>query len=324
LLLRGGPLSSTGFERRLVIADASSTTTSEADISFLGLENAPLERADVAVLCAPFEATVSYGKGTARGPQAILVGTTHLETFEEEMAWDFEGNLAVATLPEISRKKDEPAEIYLRRLRETAAGLGLAPPFPLTLGGEHSITPAVMGGIFPDAEDLTVVQIDAHADLRDEYDGSAWNHACAMRRVLDLNVRRLVALGIRSAETEEFALARDDDRIVTHHAHTLQDPGRWAVMIEELTGLEGPVYLTVDIDGLDVPWCPGTGTPMPGGLTWYQTLEIVRTLARAENATLVGADIMETVPQPHSQVNEMVAAKLAQKILSYHFHPKIT
>lgn len=294
---------------------------SEMTTTFLGLENAALDRADVAVLCVPFEATVSYGKGTARAPDAILEGTTHLETFEEEMAWDFDGKLAVTTLPPFARRRDEPAEIYLRRLRATTAGLGLVPPFPLTLGGEHSITPAVMGGIFSNANDLTVVQIDAHADLRHEYNGSAWNHACAMRRVLDLEVRRLVALGIRSAAASEHALARSDDRITTYYAHELQDPVRWSSMLQELAALEGSVYLTVDIDGLDVSWGPGTGTPMPGGLTWYQTLDIVRAVARARAATLVGADIVETAPQPSSQVNEMVAARLAQKILSYRFHP---
>jgi agmatinase len=192
----------------------------------------------------------------------------------------------------------------------------------LTLGGEHSITSAVPAGLRDDCGDVTVVQLDAHADLRDEYGDSKHNHACAMRRVLDLGVKQLYAIGIRSADAEEFALARDDERITTWYAHQLQDSTAWSDLLESLRDLTGPVYLSVDIDGLDCTLCPGTGTPQPGGLSWYQALDVVRAVARESQADLFGADIVEVAPMDQTRVNEMVAAKLAFKILGYRFAPR--
>jgi len=230
--------------------------------------------------------------------------------------------LKLATLSPLAPEKGERSEAYLPRLRDSIAALGLAPPFPIFLGGEHSITWALLAGLRTRFEDITVVHLDAHADLREEYDGSEHNHACALRRVLDLGVKRLISMGIRSTEREEFELARQDPRIETTYAHQLQDPGVFAALCDELRALDGPVYLTIDIDGLDCTLCPATGTPQPGGFSWYQTLDLVRATVRESGAEVIGADIVEVVPMAGSQVNEMVAAKLAYKILGYRFAPR--
>lgn len=289
---------------------------------FLDMPGAPMGRADVAILSVPWEGTVSFGSGTARGPAAILRAGPHLETFDEELGWDAEGNLQVCTLPPIEPSSGERPESYLARVEKTCAALGLLPPFPLTFGGEHSITAAVMAGLREDWSGVTVVHIDAHADLRDSYDGSRLNHACAMRRVLDLGVSKLLSIGIRSCTAEEFALARDDDRIETLYAHQMREDGRWEAMLDRLRSLEGPVYLSIDIDGLDCTLCPGTGTPQPGGLSWEQALDVLRATIRESRAELIGADIVETAPMEQSQLNEMVAAKLGFKILGYRFSPR--
>ena len=289
--------------------------------NFLDMEGAPLDEADVAILSVPYEGTVSYGGGTARGPQAILTAGPHLETFDEELAFDLDGGLRVATLPPITPDPAERPESYLARLKSACMGFGLCPPFPLTFGGEHSITPAVLGGIRGDCSDVTVVQIDAHADLRDEYNGTKNNHACAMRRVLDLGVKQLVSIGIRSCTGEEFEMARDDHRITTWYAHELRAPGRFEALLESLREIEGPVYFTVDIDGLDCTLCPATGTPQPGGLSWFEATDIARALVREGKAEVFGADIVEVAPMEQSQINEMVAAKLGFKILGYRFAP---
>ncbi len=302
-----------------------SDTTSHADSGpvphFLDAEPSSPEEADAAVLSVPYEGTVSYGTGTAEGPAAVIGAGPHLETFDEELEWESDGSLKVATLRPIAPDPAERPESFVARLKGVCAGLGLVPPFPLTFGGEHSITPAVLAGIRDDLTDVTVVQIDAHADLRDSYHGSRDNHACAMRRVLDLGVRRLIAVGIRSCTAEEFALARDDERIDTLYAHQMHDPVRWQRLLEDLRALEGPVYLTVDIDGLDCTLCPGTGTPQPGGLSWEQALDVVRAVIRESRAEVFGADVVEVAPMAQSQVNEMVAAKLGFKILAYRFAP---
>ncbi len=289
---------------------------------FLDMKGTGLEEADAAVLSIPYEGTVSYGKGTGAGPAAVLTAGPHLETFDEELQWDADGGLKLATLPPIEPHPDERPEAYLSRVKSVCAGLGLAPPFPLTFGGEHSITPAVLAGLRADFSEVTVVHIDAHADLREEYAGNRNNHACAMRRVLDLGVRRLVSIGIRSCTAEEFALARDDQRIETWYAHALHESGRFESLLDRLRGIEGPAYLTIDIDGLDCTLCPGTGTPQPGGLDWYQAVAVARALIRESRAEVFGADIVEVAPMAQSQINEMVAAKLGYKILVYRFAPR--
>lgn len=289
---------------------------------FLDMEPSALDHADVAVISIPYEGTVSYGSGTAQGPGAVMVAGPQLETFDEELEWDADGHLRVVTLPAIVPDPAERPESYLARVKSTLMGLGLCPPFPLTFGGEHSITPAVLAGIRNDCSDVTIVQIDAHADLRDEYQGTRNSHACAMKRLLDLGVKRLIAIGIRSCTAEEFAFARDDQRIDTWYSHELREASRWQTLLAELRALEGPVYLTVDIDGLDCTLCPGTGTPQPGGLSWEQALDVVRAAVRESRAEVFGADVVEVAPMEQSQINELVAAKLGFKILGYKFAPK--
>ena len=305
------------------MSDSTPATTDPVEAPhFLDMAASTLEDADAAILSVPYEGTVSYGTGTAAGPAAVLAAGPHLETFDEELEWDADGALKVATLRPIAPDPAERPESYLTRLKSVCMGYGLVPPFPLTFGGEHSITPAVLAGIRDDLSDVTVVQIDAHADLRDEYNGSKNNHACAMKRVLDLGVKRLIAVGIRSCTADEFEMARDDDRIETLYAHQMRDPKIWMDLIEDLRALTGPVYLTIDIDGLDCTLCPGTGTPQPGGLSWQQALDVVRATVRESKADVFGADVVEVAPMEQSQINEMVAAKLGFKILGYRFAPR--
>ena len=284
-----------------------------SDVGFLDMEGSSLDEADAVILPVPYEATVSYGKGTA------LVAGPHLETFDEELEVELADALKLCTLEPLGPEMGERPEAFLPRLRDSCRALGLNPPFPLMLGGEHALTPWFLEGLRDDCTDVTVVHIDAHADLRDEYGGSPLNHACALRRVLDLGVRRLISIGIRSCEAEEFALARSDERIETWYAHDLQDSSRWDALLTELRELSGPVFLTIDIDGLDCTLCPGTGTPQPGGLSWYQATDVLRAVLRKSDADVFGADIVEIAPMPGSQINEMVAAKLAYKILGYRF-----
>jgi len=297
-------------------------------LTFLELPDAPLESAEVLVARAPYEGTVSYGRGTAKAPDAILTASRHLETFDEELAFEHEGRVHYHVLPEVPPRGNEPPESYLPRLtRALGEALGLrgatpASAFVLGLGGEHSVSAALIEAYVEDPSALTVVQIDAHADLREHYRGSRFNHACAMRRILELGVKRLVAIGIRSAEREEFRLAASDPRIETFYAHQLEQEADFAALLEHLRAIEGPVHLTVDADGLEVHLCPGTGTPQPGGLAWNGTMAILRALLREGKAKVIGADLCETVPQPHSQVNEMVAARLAFKIAGYRFAPR--
>jgi agmatinase len=294
----------------------------DTPLSFLELGNSTLDEAEVAVIRVPFEGTVSYGKGTSAAPDAILRASWHLETFDEELEFEHEGAVRYCVLPAIVTDANERVEAYLNRVTRVCAGYGLAPPFYLGLGGEHSVTSALLKGILKQPDEVTVVQIDAHADLREEYQGSRFNHACAMRRVLELGVKKLVAIGIRSAEKSEYELAREDPRIETYYDHELAAEARFEELLERLRGLTGPIHLTIDADGLDCSLCPGTGTPQPGGLSWAQTLAVLRALIAEGEGELLGADLCEAVPQPSTRVNEQTAAKLAFKIVGYRFAPR--
>lgn len=282
---------------------------------FLDLPQTAADGAENLVLCFPFEGSVSYGRGTAMAPEAILEASMHLESYDEELDLELADRLKVAALPALEPHPDESADTYIARVREFVGALDLRERFPLSFGGEHSITGGILPALPVEHGDLTVVQIDAHADLRDSYAGSINNHACAMRRVLDLGVKRLFSIGIRSATADEAKLVREHEAIVRCWDFELEE--RWSWLLEQLRALRGPAYLTIDVDGLDPTLCPGTGTPQPGGLNWRQATAVLRALILESDATLIGADVMETVPQPHSRVNEMVAAKLGAKILAY-------
>jgi agmatinase len=284
---------------------------------FFDLPQSTPEVADILVLSFPFEGSVSYGAGTGGGPEAVREASLHLEEWEEETQLDLGECLRIAALDPLEPTEGESSDEYARRTREFCANLSRGDRFVLGLGGEHSITPNLLAGAYADLNGFTVVQIDAHADLRDSYNGSRHNHACAMRRALDLEGVRLEAIAIRSSTREEAELSRTDPRIHTWWAHELSKPGVFEQLLARLRSVRGPVFLTVDVDGLDVTLCPGTGTPQPGGLSYTQTLDVLRALILEGDCTLVGADFMETTPQPGSRVNEMVVAKLCQKILAY-------
>lgn len=281
-------------------------------VSFLGLTGRLSDPATAryAVLPVPYEGTVSYKTGTAAGPAAILEASMQVETFDDELRAEFI-DAGVATYPAVE-PADNPAE-QMRRVRAAAEPILRAGKFLLTLGGEHSITAALVAATTAVHGALTVLQIDAHADLRDRYDGSEYSHACVMRRVLGL-AERICQVGIRNFSLEESRDCPDQVARLITPAVIASDPN-W---VNRALGLLGPakkVYLTIDIDGLDPSIAPGTGTPEPGGLTWPQTLELVR--AVCTRRTVVAADIVEVRPIPPNHVTEFLAARLAYKIVAY-------
>ncbi len=186
--------------------------------------------------------------------------------------------------------------------------------FLLSLGGEHTITHGLVNGLFADPAEATIVQIDAHADLADELDGWRWSHGTVMRRLWEQGCR-LIQIGIRSLTRDEYHLATDDSRITTYYAHEMN--GRWPEVLESLRRIEGKVYLTIDVDGLDPAIIPSTGTPVPDGLSWRQTIDVIRVLTTQTPCRLVGADIVEFVPSPAPPGCDPAAARLAAKLLAW-------
>jgi len=282
--------------------------------SFLDLVRADAgDPASARAVVIPFglEASVSYGAGTAAGPAAILAASHQLELYDEELGCEPYRSWGVAALrePAVAR----PIAAALTQLQAIVQTVVVAGKFPLVLGGEHSLTAAAVATLAARHKDLVVVQLDAHADLRDGYQGERFSHAAAMRRVLDHPGVSLVSIGIRSISQEEVDFYEAHrDRIAIHWA---KDQARWS--LDDITApLEGrPIYLTFDIDALDASLMPATGTPTPGGLGYWQALALLRRIC--ERGEVVGADLVELAPIPGLHACDYTAAAIAYKLLSY-------
>ena len=219
--------------------------------------------------------------------------------------------IGIYTLPEMELPFDDMKDI-MAEIGRVAAAILDHDKFPIVLGGEHSITGAVVGAVAARHPGLSVLQIDAHADLRDTYMGTRFNHACAMRRVLDH--ARCTQVGIRSLSTEEAHAAPSLATTIFYDVNMRQD-ANWIAKVVESLG--ETVYITVDVDGLDPAIMPATGTPEPGGLSWHELLSLLRAVITARN--VVGCDIVELSPLPGVAAPNFLCAKLIYKILTYQF-----
>jgi agmatinase len=259
--------------------------------TFLGLPDAG-ERARVAVVCAPYDLTSTYGKGADRGPEALLAASHSVETWDEETSRDLEPVGYTVWRPAdaaaFGRLSPEAmvAELQAVHARCIAAG-----KLTFGLGGEHGITYGQFAALHERYPDLAVLHIDAHLDLRDSYEGSKHNHACIAARFVEAGVP-LVQVGMRSCSREESALVAARGL----HIHWAREvAGHTAYHREVLAALvERPVFVTCDLDGFDPSIVPATGTPEPGGLSWFDVTRLLATVAR--HCTIVGADITELAP----------------------------
>ncbi len=277
---------------------------------FLNLPPCPIDAAEVLIVPLPLEKTVSYGRGTCQGPRAILDASCQVELFDEETGVDFATGPKIHTLPPLPA--DAALEACLAAIQECVATHRQR--FVLALGGEHTVSYGVLSGLVEDLGTVTVVQIDAHADLADELGGRHWSHGTVMRRLWERGCR-LLQIGIRSLSRAEHELIGRGQRITTYYAHQL--PQRWPEVLATLRGLAGPVYLSIDVDGLDPAVFPSTGTPQPGGLSWRQTMEIIRAVAVESSGHLIGGDVVELVAAPHGPGCDLSAARLAAKLLAW-------
>ena len=271
------------------------------------------ERSRVVVWPLPYEKTTTWGKGTARGPQAILDASAHVEYYDDELDWE-PFHVGIHTLPETD-VSDVAEQAGLDRLYQEAGGHFSDNKFILALGGEHSLSTPIIRAAKDKYPDLSVLQIDAHADLRDTYDGTPHSHASVMRRVVE--ICPVVQVGIRSISREEQDELKNLRTEVIYARDTVANTD-W---IEDAVGaLADSVYLTIDVDGFDPSIMPATGTPEPGGLSWYQVLTLIRRVA--ETRKIVGADIVELMPIEGQHASDFLCAKLAYKIVSYVFGGK--
>lgn len=261
------------------------------------------------VLPLPYEATVSYEGGTANGPRAILEASSQVELYDRAVGSEACLQYGIETLPAYSPPGLAGAD-YVNGLADHAEKLYDPDGLVVGLGGEHTVTIGLVRGTRRAlGKPLTMVQIDAHADLRDQYSGDPYSHACISRRLLDDGVDSLVLLGIRSVCPEEVRLIDSDPRISVFWADDIQADGEARFLQSLRHLLQGrDVYLTIDVDGLDPSVIPATGTPEPGGLSWWQACSIVQ--ATAESATIRGLDVTELAPRASLHAADFAVAKL--------------
>ena len=294
--------------------------------TFLGLGQGKGD-VDVAILSLPYELTTSYGQGTALGPMACIEASSQVELYDAQLGEDLPAGLSMHTI----QPWDGEEPTLLKQLDSMAGYLipwFKGDCFPLCLGGEHGILPPVLEAVryHPlvnnDLSNLTVVQIDAHGDLREQLDDEKYSHACAAARALDAGIGSLLQVGIRAYSKEEHERMLTDERITTFFAKDTQSPCQgaihWKHWLETLSSIEGPVHLTIDIDGLDGALVPATGTPVPGGLTYWQVHETIQTLFNAPNAVVLSADVNETGVQEGSPLTQFTAAMLATNVVAAH------
>ena len=268
------------------------------------------ERARVVILPIPLDRTTSYVAGTRNGPHEILVASSHMELWDEETGTDVH-SIGIFTLPEMEFPFGTIDEV-IAEIRRVAGEIVSRGKFPIVIGGEHSITPPVVAAVAAQHPGLSVLQIDAHADLRDSFMGTPHNHACAMRRVIEHAPTTQV--GIRSLSPEEAAAIPTLPTRVFYDFEMRKDPDWMDRVVESLSDT---VYVTIDVDGLDPAIMPATGTPEPGGLSWYELLGLLRRVS--EQKTVVGFDLVELSPMGGFVAPNFLCAKLIYKLLSYRF-----
>jgi agmatinase len=274
------------------------------------VQHPDLESAGIVVLPLCYEQAPSYGVGSGNGPYHLTVASEQLEQFDEEALVDW-GALPIHTLP--PGHFSGPPEACVMKMKSAAKAILDTGKFLLSLGGDHAISIGPMLAAMEIWPDIGVLQVDAHLDLRDEWNGSRYNHACTMRRALEAGIRSLVQVGIRAVSKEEHEVTTTHG-LKPFYAHRI-DPGNYSWIDDVLDALPEKVYLTVDLDGLDPSEMPGTGTPEPGGLSYRQLVRLIRAVGREKQ--VVAADVNELAKIEGSQVSETMAARVAEKMIVY-------
>lgn len=269
-----------------------------------------IEKARAVVVPFPYEGGVSYGLGAAGAPQAVLEASQQVEYYDEEADGEpFRAGIATLDTPEVPVDAAEMAALMTR----TTEALLAQEKFPVILGGDHSITSGAVRGVMTHFSPLGVIQLDAHADLRDTFDESSLSHACVMARIREMTPHTL-QVGIRSMDLEEARRIRNERLAVC----TMRQWRQGSFDFESaLAALPERVFITLDVDVFDWSVIAGTGTPEPGGVGWYEALDLLKMIFDAK--TVVGCDVVELATRPHDINSPYAVAKLVYKMIGYKF-----
>ncbi len=283
---------------------------------FLGIDNKSYGKENVVVIPFGLEKTVSYGGGTSKGPKEIIRASHQVELFDEDLNKEPYKYIGIKTLEPFPIKKNMADA--LKQIENINKILLDKKKFPLTLGGEHSLTPGAIRPFIKKFGKICLLHFDAHADLRNSYNNNKFSHASAIRRCLDNPNVSVISLGVRNISSSEITfLQKNKKRIKIFWA---KDKSNWNLNQFKKIIKNKKLYLTFDVDGLDSSLMPATGTPEPGGLFWNETIRIIK--IAAQSSQIVGADINELSPIKGFDCYNFLVAKLAYKIISYSFEFK--
>ncbi len=280
---------------------------------FLGIDNKFRIKEKAVIIPFGLEKTVSYGSGTKNGPKEIIKASHQVELFDEELNCEPYKIIGIKTIKPFSiKKKMDDALNQISKVNELLLKKSL---FPLVLGGEHSITPGCIKPFTKKFSNLLILHFDAHADLRESYEGNKFSHASAIRRCLDFKNVNVISFGIRNISSGEVKfLKKNSKRVKVFWA---KDKKKWNLNLFKKIIKNKKIYITFDVDSLDLSLMPATGTPEPGGLFWDDVINLIKIASKYSN--IVGADINELSPIKGFPGYNFLVAKLAYKILSYKF-----
>ena len=286
--------------------------------TFLGLEDQTYKNSKAVILPVPYDKTSSYGKGADKGPEALIVASSQMEYYDDEFDFEAYKQYGLFTLPEL-KVREMPPEKMVATICKKYEQLLKDGKFIGMIGGEHSITPGAVKPLSEKYKNLSVLHWDAHGDLRESYEGTKYSHACSMRRSYDY-VDKVIQVGIRSISQEEIDWVKEkkySDRIYSPSRFGF-DPATKAKSIAKIVNqLSENVYISIDLDGFDPSFLPATGTPVPGGLNWYDCLELMRAVFKNKN--VVAFDVNELAPIKGLPVSEFMAAWLTYKLFNFKF-----
>ena len=283
---------------------------------FLGIDNKNNKKSNVVVVPFGIEKTVSYGSGTSRGPKEIIKASHQVELYDEDLGKEPYKSIGIKTLnPFPIKKKMADALKQIENINKILIDQN---KFPLVLGGEHSLTPGAIRPFVKKFREIHLLHFDAHADLRNSYNGNKFSHASAIRRCLDNSNVNVISFGIRNISSNEITFLNKNKKRI--HIFWAKDKLNWNLNKFKKIIRNKKIYLTFDVDGLDSSLMPATGTPEPGGLFWDETIKIIK--VAAQSSQIVGADINELSPIKGFDSYNFLVAKLAYKIIAYSFEFK--
>ncbi len=280
---------------------------------FLGIDNKFNFKEKAIVIPFGLEKTVSYGGGTKNGPKEIIKASHQVELYDEELKCEPFKKIGIKTLKPFKINKNINKAIH--QIGEINKKILDSKLFPITLGGEHSITPGCIRPFVKKYKNITLLHFDAHADLRDSYSGEKFSHASAIKRCIDNKNVSVISFGIRNISAEEIPILKKNKKRI--NIYWAKDKKKWNLKKFKKQIKNKDVYITFDVDGLDSSIMPATGTPEPGGIFWDEALEIIRIACK--NSRIVGADVNELAPIKGFNSYNFLVAKLVYKILSYKF-----